>query len=238
MFLLNVLAVLGSLLGFVFLTLSLASGLYYISELIEQKTVHTKKILTKLIFGIIITFTCLMFTDGLPIKLCLLSIVSHIIYFKNLDKFPLINLHNIYFVLSIVLVLVNHYFWFKFFNRPQSIPPQYRYDPNYRMQSKYTFPQVASFFGILVWLIPFSLFISLSANDLTLPMANEMNNSDIKYQTASINAKRKQNKVESIGKHFIKLCREYFELLINVFSGKFEKIKENRKKNDNFGGLI
>lgn len=32
-----------------------------------------------------------------------------------------------------------------------------------------TFPQVAAFFGINVWLVPFCLFISLSANDHVLP---------------------------------------------------------------------
>lgn len=32
-----------------------------------------------------------------------------------------------------------------------------------------TFSQVASYFGICVWLVPFSLFVSLSANDNVLP---------------------------------------------------------------------
>ncbi|XBW36685.1 hypothetical protein QEN19_002260 [Hanseniaspora menglaensis] len=234
MVLLNVLAVLGTLLGFIFLTLSLASGLYYVSEVIETKTVYTKKVLSKLIFGIIGTFTLLMFTDGLPIKLCLLSIVSHAIYFKNLDKFPMINLSNIYFILSIILVLVNHYAWFKFFNKPQPIPPQYRYDPNFKIQSKFTFPQVASFFGILVWLIPFALFISLSANDLALPTSNNFSSNS----ESTKNGKRKENKVESIGKHVISLCREYFEMFINIFTGQFDKIKESRKKKDTYERLI
>ncbi|KAL6927965.1 hypothetical protein ACO0SA_004589 [Hanseniaspora valbyensis] len=238
MFLLNILAVVGSILGFVFLTLSLASGLYYISELIETKTVYTKKVLTKLIFGITITFVLLIFTDGLPIKLCLLSIISHGVYYKNLEKFPMINLHNIYFILSIVLVITNHYCWFKYFNKPQPIPPQYRYDPKFKMQAKYSFPQVASFFGILVWLIPFALFISLSANDLALPTQNEFNSNTNSNNSSFASSKKKQHKGESLGKQFIKLCREYFELFINIFTGQFEKIKENRKKNDGFEGLI
>jgi len=32
-----------------------------------------------------------------------------------------------------------------------------------------SFTQIASFFGICVWLVPFSLFVSLSANDNVLP---------------------------------------------------------------------
>lgn len=228
MILLNILAVIGTVLGFVFLTLSLASGLYYISEIIESKTVYAKKILTKLVFGIIGTFVLLMFIDGLPIKLCLLSIFSHVIYYKNLDKFPLINLKNMYFILSIILVFLNHYLWFGFFNKPEAIPPQYRYDPNYKVKPKYNFPQVASFFGLLVWLVPFALFISLSANDLALPLSNEgmksKGDSEMNKTFAS-----KSKKMESIGKHFIVLCKEYFEFFINIFTGQFDKIKENRK---------
>jgi len=32
-----------------------------------------------------------------------------------------------------------------------------------------TFTQIASYFGICVWLVPFALFVSLSANDNVLP---------------------------------------------------------------------
>lgn len=32
-----------------------------------------------------------------------------------------------------------------------------------------TFNEVASFFGIMVWLVPFSLFVSLSAGEMVLP---------------------------------------------------------------------
>lgn len=32
-----------------------------------------------------------------------------------------------------------------------------------------TFTEVAAFFGIMVWLIPFSLFVSLSAGEMVLP---------------------------------------------------------------------
>jgi hypothetical protein len=32
-----------------------------------------------------------------------------------------------------------------------------------------TFTEIASYFGLCVWLIPFALFVSLSANDNVLP---------------------------------------------------------------------
>ncbi|KAL6934035.1 related to Protein SVP26 [Hanseniaspora guilliermondii] len=228
MFILNVLAVIGTVLGFVFLTLSLASGLYYISEIIESKTVYTKKVLSKLVFGIVGTYVLLMFVDGLPIKLCLFSMFSHLIYYKNLDKFPFINLKNMYFILSIILVFLNHYLWFSFFNKPETIPPQYRYDPNYKVKPRYNFPQVASFFGLLVWLVPFALFISLSANDLALPVSSEGSHKTNLSESNNTFA-NKTKKMESIGKHIIVICKEYFELFLNVFTGQFDKIKENRK---------
>ncbi|CAI8501299.1 unnamed protein product [Hanseniaspora opuntiae] len=190
MFVLNILAVIGTVLGFVFLTLSLASGLYYISEIIESKTVYTKKVLSKLVFGIIATYTLLMFVDGLPIKLCLFSMFSHLVYYKNLDKFPFINLKNMYFILSIILV--------------------------------------ASFFGLLVWLVPFALFISLSANDLALPVSSEGSRKST-FSETNDTFSNKTKKMESIGKHIIVVCKEYFELFLNVFTGQFDKIKENRK---------
>jgi hypothetical protein len=38
-----------------------------------------------------------------------------------------------------------------------------------------TFVEIASYFGLCVWLVPFSLFVSLSASDNVLPtMGSEM----------------------------------------------------------------
>lgn len=72
------------------------------------------------------------------------------------------------------LVFLNHYFWFSHFQAP---PPthlkssssyeysQYNYDP-----SAYpTFVQISSYFGLCVWLVPFALFVGLSAGENVLP---------------------------------------------------------------------
>lgn len=66
------------------------------------------------------------------------------------------------------LVMLNHYLWFQHFSNYQT--------QSYRGMSSYydrpdvpSFTQIASFFGICVWLVPFSLFVSLSANDNVLP---------------------------------------------------------------------
>lgn len=69
---------------------------------------------------------------------------------------------------------MNHYLWFKHFSNAQA-----RAFKN--MSSYYespdnipTFTEIASYFGLCVWLVPFALFVSLSASDNVLPtMGNE-----------------------------------------------------------------
>jgi len=53
---------------------------------------------------------------------------------------------------NLVLVIVDHFVWFNYFTR------------NY-----FPFDEIVCFFAICVWAVPFELFISLSANDNTLP---------------------------------------------------------------------
>ncbi|KAL5621418.1 hypothetical protein BROUX41_006318 [Berkeleyomyces rouxiae] len=161
----------GSVLAFVFLTIAIATGLYYISELIEEHTVVTKRIISRLIFGVMGLQVLLMLLDGFPVWLSLLTIGSHAVYYGNLKRFPWVNMANPTFLISIVLVLTNHFLWFRYFSNFHEIHLKKRlatgsmYDPPVLP----TFPQVASFFGITVWLVPFCLFISLSANDHVLP---------------------------------------------------------------------
>ncbi len=66
-------------------------------------------------------------------------------------------------------MLVNHYVWFKHFSHSQQRAYQ-------NMSSYYdtpenipTFTEIASYFGLCVWLVPFALFVSLSASDNVLP---------------------------------------------------------------------
>ncbi|KAJ3350418.1 hypothetical protein HDU91_006251, partial [Kappamyces sp. JEL0680] len=48
--------------------------------------------------------------------------------------------------------IVNHFNWFFYFKA-----------------HAFKFSELVSFFGLVVWLIPFMFMVSLSANDLTLP---------------------------------------------------------------------
>lgn len=166
---LQLLSYVGIVTGFVFLTLAIASGLYYVSELVEEHTVPTKKFLKRIIYVIVAIHVLLLVFDGFPWLLTLFSIGTYAIYYQNLNKFPFIDLKSPVFIASCILVVLNHYFWFQHFSNPYIPPPQFRLDPNYRPPKLASFAEVSSFFGICIWFVPFALFVSLSASDNVLP---------------------------------------------------------------------
>ncbi|KAK9460388.1 transmembrane adaptor Erv26 [Lipomyces oligophaga] len=167
---LALLSYVGIIFGFVFLTLAIAAGLYYLSELVEEHSRFTKRLLERLIYAIIGLHVLLLLFDHFPFWLTAFSIGTQVVYLQNLKQFPFIQLSSAVFISSCVLVLLNHYFWFQHFSRPSIPPPSFRSSPLYEMpQSFPSFAEVSSFFGICVWLVPFSLFVSLSAGDNVLP---------------------------------------------------------------------
>lgn len=174
---------------------SSASGLYYLSELVEEHTVVSKRLLTRLIYFIVVLQLLLCVVDRFPFWLTLLGVASHIVYLGNMRRFPFVTLTDPLFLTScgmqgfpaslrptrypelivvrvIVLVLLNHIVWYRHFSAHQKGVYQ-------NMSSFYdtpddipTFTQIASYFGICVWLVPFALFVSLSASDNVLPTEN------------------------------------------------------------------
>ncbi|OAL53330.1 DUF396-domain-containing protein [Pyrenochaeta sp. DS3sAY3a] len=168
MWILPLLGYVGVVLGFAFLTLAIASGLYYLSELVEEHTVFAKKLLYRLIYGVVGLQVLLLVVDRFPVGLSALSIVSHVIYAQNLRRFPIVKLTDPLFLLSCALVIVNHYLWFRHFSAP---PPSSAYSayPYGRDANIPSFTEIASYFGLCVWLVPFALFVSLSAGENVLP---------------------------------------------------------------------
>lgn len=81
--------------------LSAATGLYYLSELIEEHTVTTKRIIARVIYFIVGLQTTLLVVDGFPFLLSLLTIGSHGVYYGNLRRFPWVTMTDPIFVSSI-----------------------------------------------------------------------------------------------------------------------------------------
>ncbi|KAG8949274.1 hypothetical protein FRC04_008876 [Tulasnella sp. 424] len=164
--------------AFIFVTLSLASGLLWLAELIEENSKIAKAIGIRLTYAVILLHLGLWFTDNLPIRLVAFSIFCHVVYLQNFSvTWPLISLTSWSFLGSCVLVVADHFLWFfHFANHNQEMrrrggytrPP---YHQNPQLNRHHSFMEVASFFGTCIWLIPLFLFLSLSANDNALPTA-------------------------------------------------------------------
>ncbi|KAK0206754.1 transmembrane adaptor Erv26-domain-containing protein [Desarmillaria ectypa] len=164
-------AVLASL---AFVIFALASGLLYISELIEEHSRLAKNIGQRGIYAIICLHVVLCISDSLPIMLTAFSIICHVVYLQNFSKtWPLISLSSPSFISSCVLVIVDHFLWFFHFSKVtaayQDHLRTYRGSPT---PIYYGFKDIATFFGICVWLVPLFLFLSLSANDNALPTSS------------------------------------------------------------------
>ena len=120
-----------------------------------------------MIYVVIALQLLLCVVDKFPFGLSALSIFSHVIYMQNLRRFPVVKLTDPMFLLSCVLVLLNHYVWFSHFQKPPPLTGGYLldYDPTWYP----TFTEISSYFGLCVWLVPFSLFVGLSAGENVLP---------------------------------------------------------------------
>ncbi|KAI9316806.1 transmembrane adaptor Erv26 [Dichotomocladium elegans] len=150
---LHIVAYVAVVLGFCFVVLSLACGLYYLAELVEEYTVYTRKVIKTMTVTVVSIHVLLWIFDRLPFLHILFSILCHGVYTMNLQTFPFINLTSLPFIASCILVFADHFLWFQYFTT--------HYRP---------FMDIAAFFGVCIWLIPFTYFISLSANDNALPM--------------------------------------------------------------------
>ena len=128
------------------------------TELIEEYSVQSKRILTRLLQAVLVLH--LLCLGTLPLWPLLFSLAAHLFYALLLDSFPYIQLSSPSFVISCALVLCDHFIWFHYFSSAAA----QRASP-----IGYKFSEIASVFGLLVWMVPFSLFISLSASDYTLP---------------------------------------------------------------------
>jgi len=180
MTLLHLLSYVGGLAGFLFVTLSLASGLLWLAELIEEHSKYAKVIGMRAIYTIIVLHILLFFTDSLPFLPISFSIICHLVYLQNFSStWPYISLTSPRFILSCILVVADHFTWFfHFASKAQEAKkfrgPKYRYGGGVGGGGKMevdepAFMDVAAFFAICVWFVPLFLFLSLSANDNALP---------------------------------------------------------------------
>lgn len=208
----QVLAILGSLTGFVTITLSVAAGLYYFSEIIEENLQLTKRFLSKSILVISSILILLYLFDGFPFKLTLFTLFSNYVYNLNLRKFPNIQLSNPVFVASCLLAFLNHYLWFNHFNNPYIPTIDERLSPDFVPPYYPSFTEIASFFGICIWMFPFALFISISSNENGLPISE----SDLSNESSSLENNEKVKKSVNLVRSLIKKSLAFLSNIFNA----------------------
>jgi len=140
-----------------FVTLAIAAGLYYLAELVEEYTVMTAKVIRWMVISTLLVYICLFLFENLPTSLIACGIIAQVAHLALLTSFPFFSVTSASFILSVIMVLVNHYLAFSHFGE------------NY-----YPFSEVMAYFTICLWLVPFSFFVSLSANENVLPTMNTM----------------------------------------------------------------
>jgi hypothetical protein len=82
----------GGYTALVFLAVCLATGLYYLAELVEEYTVLTKRLLGWAVIAEVGIYVLLLVVDRLPVMACVSGLVAHLVYGTLLRKFPFISL--------------------------------------------------------------------------------------------------------------------------------------------------
>ncbi|XP_061439628.1 protein TEX261 isoform X1 [Rhineura floridana] len=98
-----------------FVTLGIAAGLYYLAELIEEYTVATSRIIKYMIWFSTAVLVGLYLFERFPGLVVGVGLFTNLVYFGLLQTFPFIMLTSPNFILSCVLVVLNHYLAFQYF---------------------------------------------------------------------------------------------------------------------------
>eukprot|EP00096_Caligus_rogercresseyi_P013965 TRINITY_DN6527_c0_g1_i1.p1 TRINITY_DN6527_c0_g1~~TRINITY_DN6527_c0_g1_i1.p1 ORF type:complete len:202 (-),score=27.18 TRINITY_DN6527_c0_g1_i1:180-785(-) len=136
--------------------MTIAAGLYYLADFVEEYTMMTSKIIKWSVTGTLGLYVGLFLFEGFPTTLVLCGILSQLNHFLLLSSFPFFAILSPSFIVAIVFVFVNHYLAFQFFG-----------------EVHYAFSEVMAYFTLCVWFVPFIYFVSLSANENVLPTLSE-----------------------------------------------------------------
>ena len=156
----NVLVYTGGYLFLVFIAVCLATGLYYLAEIVEEYTRVTKKVLTWAIKISVGMNVALLVIDRLPFLCILISCGAQGAYWTLLRRFPFMELTSPEFLGSVGMLILNHFMWMRHFKHD---------DPGYGHYDGHSVEYLLGFFLMVVWIVPFGFFISLAANESVLP---------------------------------------------------------------------
>lgn len=144
----------GGYLCTVFFSTSLAAGLYYLAELIEEHTQLAHSIIAFISEGTMVIHLVLLFWDKMPWLPVLVSASAHAVYLQLLKTFPFFRFKSWEAIASIAAAAGATGMWIRHFSN-----------------SWHTLEYIFGFMLMTTWLTPMLLVLSLAANDNTLPGA-------------------------------------------------------------------
>jgi hypothetical protein len=135
------------------MVLCIASALYILSELAEEFSTTTIKVL-RWLFIVVTGLQIVLLIDGLPLLESAVQLIAIGSYALTYQKFPFIDLFSPTTLTTTVLFLITNILWLRYFlkNIPTALP-------------------IIGFFLVVVWAVPIGLFVSMSTGDTMLPGA-------------------------------------------------------------------
>lgn len=143
----------GGYIFLVFLSVCLATGLYYLAELVEEYTKLAKKIITYTTQAVLVLHVLVLVIDRLPVKCVAAGIAAHLCYLGQLQRYPFMQLWSPVTAGSIGFFILSNALWGVHFWR----------------DSWHSLEYIFGFLFLTSWIVPFSLFLSVAANESVLP---------------------------------------------------------------------
>ncbi|OWR44474.1 hypothetical protein KGM_205241 [Danaus plexippus plexippus] len=156
MFFLYLLSIVSFVIQAVFITLAIAAGLFYLAELVEEYTVTAKYIISWTIIATAAIHIGLIIFEDIPLYFNALGLFQQLLHGLLLRDFPVVRVISLPFITGVASLILHHYLAFKYFG-----------------EVYYGFSEVLAYFTLCLWVVPFALFVSLSANDNVLPTTGE-----------------------------------------------------------------
>ncbi|XP_063837132.1 protein TEX261 [Ostrinia nubilalis] len=140
----------------IFVTLAIAAGMYYLAELVEEYSVMAKYVISWAVALTSVIHLGLILFEDLPLYLNALGLFQQLLHTVLLREFPVVRVTSLAFVAAVSSLVLHHYLALKYFGSVY-----------------YNYSEVLAYFTLCLWIVPFALFISLSANDYVLPTTDE-----------------------------------------------------------------
>jgi hypothetical protein len=192
-----VLVYVGGYLILLLVALSFAAGVYFLTQIVEEYTIITKRILRVGILVQLVLHFLLSVYEGFPGLECSVGFAAHLTYLLLLAEFPAIKPLSVPFILSCGMLALDNIVWFRFFHLDVEILYRYRLDPALA---------VFTFFITSVWLVPMGFAVSLTVNDNVLPSSTTQSAPAGQSQKKKVS----RNIFAAVLEHVIQVSRRLF----------------------------